>query len=128
MRGGAAPLTVGQKAMVLAARILPPPRFSVPNTAPTPTAPTAVRGDIWAGAIAAAPTSADTDDPDNAGIRREPELPEHEEIVSEARNPVQEFEPIEDESDDDAQRQRLMQRNFGNARQISLDAGDDMQM
>jgi len=41
---------------------------------------------------------------------------------------VQEFEPVEDEPDDDAQRQRIMQRNFGSARQISLDADDDMQM
>jgi type IV secretion system protein VirD4 len=87
-----------------------------------------MRGDAWAGAIAAAPTPADTDDPDNAGIRREPELPEHEEIVPAPKKPVQEFEPIEDELDDDAQRQRVMQRNFSNARQISLDAGDDMQM
>jgi type IV secretion system protein VirD4 len=48
--------------------------------------------------------------------------------VPEPRKPVQEFEPIEDEPDDDAQRQRLMQRNFGNARQISLDTDDDMRM
>ena len=73
-------------------------------------------------------TAAETDDPDNAGIRREPELPDHEEIVPEPRKPVQEFEPVEDEPDDDAQRQRIMQRNFGSARQISLDADDDMQM
>lgn len=112
----------------LAGRILPPPRFSGANTPPTPTEPTNIRGDAWAGAIAAPAPSADTEDTDNAGIRREPELPEHEEIVPEPRKPVQEFEPIEDEPDDDAQRQRVMQRNFGNARQISLDAGDDMQM
>ncbi len=112
----------------LAGRILPPPRFSGANTPPTPTEPTNIRRDAWAGAIAAPPPSADTEDADNAGIRREPELPEHEEIVPEPRKPVQEFEPIEDEPDDDAQRQRVMQRNFGNARQISLDAGDDMQM
>jgi type IV secretion system protein VirD4 len=41
---------------------------------------------------------------------------------------VQEFAPIDDEPDDDVQRQRLMQPNFSNARQISLDAADDMQM
>ena len=69
----------------------------------------------WAGAIAAPAPSADTEDPANAGIRREPELPEHEEIVPEPRKPVQEFEPIEEEPDDEAQRQRIMQRNFGNA-------------
>ena len=35
---------------------------------------------------------ASTDDPANAGIRREPELPEHEEIAPEPRKPAQEFE------------------------------------
>ena len=62
------------------------------------------------------PSSAsETDDPANAGIRREPELPEHEEIVPEPRKPVQEFEPLDDEPDDEVQRQRIMQRNFGTA-------------
>ena len=109
-------------------RILPPPRFSTQGTRPAPTAPETMPDDAWAGAVAAPSQSSDTEDPDNAGIRREPELPEHEEIVPESRKPVQEFEPIEDEPDDDAQRQRLMQRNFGNARQISLDTDDDMRM
>jgi type IV secretion system protein VirD4 len=112
----------------LAGRILPPPRLSAASSPSAPTPMANKSEESWAGAIASAPTSADTDDPDNAGIRREPELPKHEEIVSEPTKSVQEFEPIEDEPDDDAQRQRVMQRNFGNARQISLDAGDDMQM
>ena len=65
----------------------------------------------------------------NAGIRREPELPEHEEIVLQPRIVADEFELIDDEPDDDAQRQRLMQRTFGTvARQVSLDPGDDMRM
>jgi type IV secretion system protein VirD4 len=112
----------------LAARILPPPRSAPPKAVvQTPSAnPSPPEG--WDGAIAVPRVAPDTEDPDNAGIRREPELPEHEEIVPEARKPVQEFEPVEDESDDDVQRQRILQRNFGNARQISLDAGDDMQM
>jgi type IV secretion system protein VirD4 len=55
-------------------------------------------------------------------------FPSNEEIVPETRKPVQEFAPIDDEPDDDVQRQRLMQRNFSNAQQISLDAGDDMQI
>jgi len=112
----------------LAGRILPPPPFSTQGTRPAPGVPATAPDDAWAGAVAAPSPSSDTEDPDNAGIRREPELPEHEEIVPEPRKPVQEFEPIEDEPDDDAQRQRLMQRNFGNARQISLDTDDDMRM
>lgn len=112
----------------LAGRILPPPRSSGGNAVLQPPAPNTSQVNTWSGAIASAPTAAETDDPDNAGIRREPELPDHEEIVPEPRKPVQEFEPVEDEPDDDAQRQRIMQRNFGSARQISLDADDDMQM
>jgi len=37
--------------------------------------------------------------------------------------------PDNDEPDDDAQRQRVMQRSFGAiARQVSLDPGDDTRM
>jgi type IV secretion system protein VirD4 len=113
----------------LARRILPPPA-AAPQKGPAaqPPGPAPARQNTWDGAIAAPRGAGDTEDPDNAGIRREPELPEHEEIVAEPRKPVQEFEPIEDEADDDVQRQRVLQRNFGNARQISLDAGDDKQM
>ena len=76
-----------------------------------------------------APSAATVEDPANAGIRREPELPEHEEIVAEPRTPVQEFEPLEDETDDEVQRQRAMQRNFSAAtRQAPLDRADDLGM
>ena len=76
----------------------------------------------------ATPAAAPVEDPANAGIRREPELPEHEEIAPEPRKAINEFEPIE-EDDDEAQRRRMMQRTMGAvARQISLDTADDMQM
>ena len=76
----------------------------------------------------ATPAAASVEDPANAGIRREPELPEHEEIAPEPRKAINEFEPIE-EDDDEPQRQRMMQRTMGAvARQISLDTADDMQM
>ena len=95
--------------------------------------PTNALSDSRTAAIGPAPSSApaasDTEDPANAGIRREPELPEHEEIVPEPPKPVQEFEPTDEEPDDEVQRQRIMQRTFGTvARQVSLDPGDDMQM
>ena len=74
-------------------------------------------------------SAATVEDPANAGIRREPELPEHEEIVAEPRKPAQEFESLEDEPDDEVQRQRIMQRNFGAAtRQTPLDRADDLGM
>jgi type IV secretion system protein VirD4 len=111
------------------ARILPPPNLNSPQSAtPAESQPIAQDGD-WSGAIAAAPTAAATDDPANAGIRREPELPAHEEIVSEPAKPVHEFDPMDEEPDDEVQRQRIMQRAFGAAvRQAPLDPGDDMQM
>jgi type IV secretion system protein VirD4 len=108
----------------LKARILPPPELSrrgVMATATGSSSPS--RAADWAGAVAPPPPSA-TDDPANAGIRREPELPEHEEVAPE---PAREFEPPEEESDDDAQRLRAFQRNARTvARQVSLDPADDM--
>jgi type IV secretion system protein VirD4 len=111
-----------------ASRIRPPPAPSQQSAVVRLPSPTTTRQGAWDGAIAAPRVPPDNEDPDNAGIRREPELPEHEEIVPEPRKPVQEFENVEDEPDDDVQRQRVLQRNFVNARQISLDADDDMQM
>lgn len=113
----------------LKARIHPPPApagTAVVTEAASPAVPNA--GD-WASAVVAMPTVTSTDDPANAGIRREPELPEHEEIAPEPRRAANEFEPIDDEADDEPQRQRAMQRTMGAvARQVSLDPGDDMQM
>ena len=89
----------------------------------------ASRDGDWGGQVVEAPSESATEDPANAGIRREPELPEHEEIVPEPKKPVHEFDPMDDEPDDEVQRQRIMQRTFGTvARQVSLDPGDDMQM
>lgn len=76
-------------------------------------------------------SSAETqiDDPANGGIRREPELPEHEEIVPEQAKPAPEFVFGEDESDDDAARARaLRQQARGIARQAALDPGDGMEL
>jgi type IV secretion system protein VirD4 len=115
----------------LAARILPPPLPSANRSPPRGHVPASEADDDWAGAAAvvAAPHSSDTEDPDNAGIRREPELPEHEEITPEPRKAAQEFEPMDDEPDDDAQRQRAMQRAFNSsARQAPLDPADDLRM
>jgi type IV secretion system protein VirD4 len=111
------------------ARIFPPPTLTIPKSPPPEENPPTSQNSDWTDAVvAAAPTSA-TEDPANAGIRREPELPEHEEIVPEPAKPVQEFDAMDDEPDDEAQRQRIMQRTFGTvARQVSLDPSDDMQM
>jgi type IV secretion system protein VirD4 len=69
------------------------------------------------------------DDPANAGIRREPELPQHEEVVPEQASPGQEFVFGEDDTDDDAARARaLRQQARGLARQAAMDPGDGMDL
>jgi type IV secretion system protein VirD4 len=69
------------------------------------------------------------DDPANAGVRREPELPEYEEIAPEHANPTPEFTFGEKESDDDAVRARaLRQQARGLARQAAMDPGDGMEL
>ena len=60
--------------------------------APAADSPSPSRAADWAGAVVAPPASA-TDDPANAGVRREPELPKHEEIAPEPAKTVREFEP-----------------------------------
>jgi type IV secretion system protein VirD4 len=113
----------------LKARILPPPMLSSHTLPSGPEGlQTTPEGD-WTDAIVTTPAAASVEDPANAGIRREPELPEHEEIAPEPRKPINEFEPIEEDGDDEPQRRRVLQRTMGAVgRQISLDTADDMQM
>ena len=111
-------------------RILPPPD---PAAAPAAANPSS---DDWSGRVVAATGHPTTDaaegadgDPANAGIRREPELPEHEEIVSPSPAPEQEFELLDDEPDIDAAKARAMrQRMRMVARQASLDPGDGIEL
>jgi type IV secretion system protein VirD4 len=109
-------------------RILPPPALTSLSPPPGGVSAPPPRHAHW-GDVAITPSAVTVEDPANAGIRREPELPEHQEIVAGARKSVQEFEPLEDEPDDEVQRQRIMQRNFGAAtRQTPLDRADDLGM
>jgi type IV secretion system protein VirD4 len=69
------------------------------------------------------------DDPANAGIRREPELPEHEEIAPEQDKQAQEFGFIDDDPDDDAVRARAVRLQVrGFARQAAMDPGDGIDL
>lgn len=69
------------------------------------------------------------DDPDNGGIRREPELPEHEEIALEPHQPVAEFAFDDQEPDDEAARARALRAQIrGIARQAALDPGDGIEL
>ena len=111
-------------------RILPPPT-------PTVLAIEDVPHDDWTGLIMPhlieatppeAPIEADDDaaDPANAGIRREPELSQHEEIIPQPPVPQNEFQfDRDDTADDEATRnQRMQDRMRGASRQASLDPGD----
>ncbi|KPM17656.1 conjugal transfer protein TraG [Citromicrobium sp. JL31] len=92
--------------------------------------------DDWNGrASIAAPdsrkkTSGDAGEDSDGGIRREPELPEHEDIAPERTVPArEEFAGLDDEPDDDAQRARQMQGRFKSiARQASLDPDDGIEL
>lgn len=114
----------------LQSRIVPPPMPSLtpPRASDTGSAADPAPrhgGDQWADAIVT--PAKQTKDPDNAGVRREPELPEHEEIVSEPRRPAQEFELADDEPQEGAQDSRGPSRQTrALARQVALDPGDDM--
>jgi type IV secretion system protein VirD4 len=69
------------------------------------------------------------DDPANGGIRREPELAEHEDIAPEPATPTPEFEFAEEEADEDAVRARAFAREArGLARQAAMDPGDGIDL
>ena len=112
----------------LTARVLPPPecRKAGPNT---------VNAGAWADMIVQSampkPLPAGDDeegDADNGGIRREPELPDHEEIVPPPRV-VNEFEFEEPMIEEDlAQSQRQSDRMRTVARQAALDPDDGIEL
>jgi type IV secretion system protein VirD4 len=69
--------------------------------------------------------SSDSNDPDNAGIRREPDLPGHEEIVSNRSVSRHEFDFDDSEELDDSVRTIRMRETMAvRARQASLDPDD----
>ncbi|MEH3091322.1 MAG: conjugal transfer protein TraG [Agrobacterium cavarae] len=108
-------------------RILTPPRLAAASIVPP---------DDWTGraAIVTAskpPVTSDDmgGDPANAGIRREPELPEHEEIIAPPPSPTQEFDLLDEEPDVDAAKAKAMRARMRMlARQASLDPGDSIEL
>lgn len=111
-------------------RILTPPDLRSIPAAPK------VSSDDWTSRVIAAASQSATNaasgtegDPANAGIRREPELPEHEEIVAPPPSPAQEFELLDDEPDVDASKARAMrQRMRSVARQVSMNPDDGIEL
>ena len=69
------------------------------------------------------------DDAANSGIRREPELPEYEDIAPGASPPSPEFDFAEDEGDAEVLRARVLRRNVsGLARQAAMDPDDGLEL
>ena len=129
----------------LAARVIPAPKHQPGRRPASPPA------DDWSGlkpiaapTPAVAPTPppsatstakpAEAEDPANAGIRREPELPEHEAIAPETPpvRPSREFGEDDDEQDGDldAVKARVLQMRAvaGLARQVTMDPAEGMEM
>lgn len=110
--------------------VAPPDLAAVPATAPAPST------DDWSRrVIAAADRSASgategaPGDPANAGIRREPELPEHEEIVPPPPSPAREFDILDDEPDVDAAKARALRSRMRMvARQASMNPDDGIEL
>jgi type IV secretion system protein VirD4 len=97
----------------------------------------ASRADDWSGSAVQATgdrseqraPGAPVDDLANGGIRREPELAEHEDIAPDSVDPSAEFAFGEDEPDDDALRARVLRAKArGLARQAAMDPGDGLDL
>jgi type IV secretion system protein VirD4 len=118
----------------LAERVLPPPerstfghgRSATPDDwsqLPSPSNTNVPTAQSVSGAQKA------VDDPANSGIRWEPELPKHEEIVPEISMLSAEFDFTEDEGDSDAIRARLLRTNVSSlARQAAMDPDDGVEL
>ena len=111
-------------------RVLPPP-----NLQKQPMKIATSASDDWTSRVVPAAAdhgpSANTPDDDsaNAGIRREPELPEHEEIIPPPPLPGTEFDILDDEPDVDAAKARAMrQRMRMVARQASMNPNDGIDL
>lgn len=120
----------------LSERILPP-------SAASPVQRASGGSDDWVGRVATAPpeppapsvgagllAALDESDTANSGIRKEPELPEHEDVdTAPSKEPANEFELPEDDPDDEGIRARALRRQMlGVARQVSLDPNDGLEL
>ncbi|ARW10903.1 conjugal transfer protein TraG [Acetobacter ascendens] len=111
-------------------RVLPPPATGTK-------CPSAPPSDDWSALGTVAPpggpaphgnTGADGD-PANAGIRLEPELPEHEDVVPPERPGMQEFDVLDDEPDVDAAKARTIRQHARSvARQATMDPADGLDL
>ncbi len=120
----------------LAERILAPPTLKSADPGSLPVddwmnllAPIKATGSATQGAPAPEPAEADSDRA-NAGIRREPELPRHEDIAPQPLRPMREFSFADDGASvaAAARARKVQERMRGNARQASLDPDDGIKL
>ncbi|MBO1326362.1 conjugal transfer protein TraG [Acetobacter sp. TBRC 12305] len=92
--------------------------------------------DVWSARVVAddAPSvpsppdaGSDTDDA-NSGVRREPELPEHEDIAPERPDPAAEFEIPDSDPEVEAQRAAELRRQGNIIRQAGMDRNDGLEL
>jgi type IV secretion system protein VirD4 len=126
----------------LTARILPPPPLEGDERIGAPSI-VSQRGfvDDWNASPASETTSieaesgnaaaSDADDPANGGIRREPEIPEHEAIAPEktVTAPSRDESMNDEQDDDEAIRARALRNRFRSvARQATMDPDDGIEL
>jgi len=117
----------------LTQRVLPPPPSvsNRPGLAPSDDwSRLAVPATVNPGGKPNTSSGAHVQDLANSGIRRQPGLPQHEEVVPGRAKATPEFTFVEENSDDgDALRARTLQRRArGLARQAAMDPGDGMKL
>ncbi len=110
------------------ARILTPPVLE-------PEQPVPPQPDDWRSLCPAAPpgsangNSGAASEDSEGGVRREPDLPEHEDIAPEPAPARDEFAALDDEGDDEVQRARQIQDRMQTAaRQAALDPDDGIEL
>ena len=114
-------------------RIVPPVKLHAASVPPD------MRNDDWSGLrkpivniakpelTVQSETAETIDDQANSGIRREPELLQHEEVISEPGPAKAEFEFADDETDDEVQRATTLRKQAVDlARQASMDPDDGL--
>ena len=76
----------------------------------------------------AAGSDADDTDDANSGVRREPELPEHEDIAPERKDPAAEFEIPDSDPEAEVQRAAELRREGNIIRQADMDRNDGLEL
>ena len=113
----------------LTERLLPPSQHGNTQSVSSPSDDWSRSSAPVANQEASSSSGSGIDDPANGGIRREPELPQHEEILPAQATARAEFSFIEEDPDDDASRARLLlERARATARQAAMDPGDGMEL